>query len=92
MFPQSQFKIVCLKKKEYDAGEMTNLYNERPNVWLLLEVVKYNEFGKAQRLKLLKTSKDKNELYDYLMDEDDEWDWNKNYIFVYSDPDKYCEL
>lgn len=80
------------KNKVYSAAEMGGLYSENPNVWLLLEVLEYNEFGKAKKLRLLKSAENKDGLYDYLMDEDEDWTWKKKYIFVFSDPDKPCEL
>jgi len=80
------------EKKVYSAAEMVQLYNQKPHVWLLLEVLEYNKYGRAERLKLLKFSRDKNELYDYLTEEDENWDWHKNYIFVYADPDHKCSL
>ena len=79
-------------KKVYSTEEMCLLYSKTPNKWLLLEVLKYNKNGKAQLLKLLKYAKDKDELYDYLMDEEEDWSWDKNYIFIFSDPNKECEL
>ena len=79
-------------QQEYSASEMAQLYQDLPNVWLLLEVLQTNPSGRAERLKLLKYAKDKNELYEYLLDEDPHWEWNKNYIFVFSDPEKACEL
>ncbi len=78
--------------KEYSARQMAQLYREMPGVWLLLEVLEQNELGTPQRLKLLAYSPDKEDLYDYLMDQDDNWNWNKKYIFVYSDPEKECPL
>jgi hypothetical protein len=79
-------------RKEYSAREMAHLYQEHPNEWLLLEVLAYNKAGRAERLRLLKFSKNKNDLYDFLMDEVQEWDWSRNFIFVFSDPEKECEL
>ena len=79
-------------KKIYSAEEMGGLYSQNPRVWLLLEVLEYSASGQAKKLRLLKASKDKDELYDYLMEEEEDWDWNKNYIFVFSDPEKQCEL
>ena len=78
--------------KEYSAWEMADLYRKHPHQWLLLEVLTTNAAGRAQRLKLWKYATDKNELYDFLMDELEDWDWSKNFIFVYSDPEKECEL
>ncbi|HFA49846.1 MAG TPA: hypothetical protein ENJ95_12635 [Bacteroidetes bacterium] len=85
-------KIVHDGKKEYLASEMAQLYQDLPNEWLLLEILKTNEQGRAEKLKLLKHAKDKDELYDYLMDETEDWSFDNNYIFVYSDPEKECEL
>jgi hypothetical protein len=79
-------------RNEYSAHEMAHLYQEHPNEWLLLEVLATNEAGRAERLKLLKHSKDKNDLYDFLMDEVKDWSWKRNFIFVYSNPEKECEL
>ncbi|MBK7407901.1 MAG: hypothetical protein IPL49_08575 [Saprospirales bacterium] len=77
---------------EYSAAEMAQLYQKHPNEWLLLEVLATNKSGRAERLRLVKYAKNKNDLYDYLMDEVQDWDWSKNFIFVYSDPDKECDL
>lgn len=78
--------------QEYNAREMAQLYQKHPNEWLLLEILETNKAGRAERLRLVKYAKDKNDLYDYLMDEAEDWNWNRNFIFVYSDPDKECEL
>ncbi|TNE55290.1 MAG: hypothetical protein EP344_13420 [Bacteroidetes bacterium] len=80
------------KQKVYDAGEMAMLYDARPNQWLLLEVLERTESGRAKKLNLLKTAKDKEDLYTYLMDEIEDWDWSRDFIFVYSDPEKQCDL
>lgn len=81
-----------MPEKEYSASEMAQLYQDLPNLWLLLEVLETNGSGRAERLKLIKYASDKNELYEYLLDEDRQWEWGKNYIFVYSDPQKECDL
>ena len=79
-------------QQEYNASEMARLYESKPNEWLLMEILETNEQGRAVRLRLLKSAKNKDELYDYLMDETEDWDLSNNYIFVYSDPEKECEL
>ncbi|MBK6622598.1 MAG: hypothetical protein IPG32_17645 [Saprospirales bacterium] len=76
----------------YDVSHMAQLYQELPHHWLLLEVLETNEHGRAEKLRLLKYAKDKNELYEYLLDEDPHWEWSKRYIFVFSDPEKECEI
>ncbi len=74
-----------------DASEVAALYEDNPGYWLLLDVLETAPNGRASKFRLLAKSKDKEELYDYLF-EDDDWDWNKKYIFVYSDPGKQCDL
>lgn len=70
---------------------MARLYQENPHVWLLLEVLERNPNGRAEKLKLLKAAASKDELYDFLMEQDD-WTWKKEYIFVYSNPEKQCDI
>ncbi len=74
-----------------DATEAAGLYEQNPEFWLLLDVLEVGPNGRASKFKLLAKSEDKEDLYDYLM-EDDEWNWDKKYIFVFSDPDKQCDL
>ena len=81
-----------VQQNEYSDTEMARLYEAKPNEWLLMEILKTNKHGRPLRLKLLKSAKNKDELYDYLMDEVEDWSWDKNYIFVFSDPEKQCEL
>ena len=57
---------------------------------MLLEVIKTGENGKAEEFKLIAYDKKKANLYE-LMEEDD-WDWDKKYIFVFADPDTLCEF
>ncbi len=79
-------------KKIYYASEMAQLYNAKANEWLLMEIVERNELGRAEKLRLIKSAKDKDELYDYLMEDMEDWEWSNDFIFVYSDPDKHCEI
>ena len=83
--------MKSVKKKIYKAAEMAQLYQENPRVWLLLEVLARNRNGRATRLKLLKQAPAKDELHDYLLEHKD-WDWDKEYIIVFSDPDKLCDI
>jgi len=76
----------------YDAAEMAEVYAAVPEKWLLLEVLERDENGRAQKLKLIRYAATKEELQDYLINEAEDWDWNTNYIFVYSDPNQQCEL
>ncbi len=80
-----------MKRQLYDATEMAQLYQEKPGVWLLLEVLERDQRGRANKLALLRESPNKDDLYDFLL-EQQQWDWSKEYIFVFSDPDKQCEI
>jgi len=46
--------------------------------------------GKAEEFRLIAYDRKKEHLHD-LMDEDD-WDWDKKYIFVFADPNTLCDL
>lgn len=75
----------------YNASEMAQLYQHNPGVWLLLEVLERNAAGRAEKLRLLQSAADKDALYEFLLEQDD-WNWSKEYVFVFSDPDKQCEI
>ncbi len=72
------------------AKEVARLYNDFTGQWLLLEVIKVDKNGKAEKFKLIANHVDKNKLYK-LMD-DDEWNWDKKYLFVFADPNNLCEI
>ena len=72
------------------AKEVARLYNDLTGQWLLLEVIKVDNKGKAEKFKLVAYDRDKDPLYK-LMDSD-EWDWNKKYLFVFADPNNLCEI
>ncbi len=74
-----------------DTTEIASLYNRLSEEWLLLEVLKKNsETGKLEKFKLVAHSKNKDDLYDLM--ENDEWNWNKKYLFVYADPTSLCDI
>jgi hypothetical protein len=73
-----------------NAKEVARLYNDLTGQWLLLEVIKMDSKGKAERFKLIANDRDKEQLYK-LMDSD-EWDWDKKYLFVFADPNNLCEI
>jgi hypothetical protein len=72
------------------AEDVAHLYNDKLGHWLLLEVITMGKNGKAEEFKLIAYDRKKKHLHD-LMDEDD-WDWNRKYIFVFADPNTLCEL
>lgn len=79
------------KDKILHSSDVARLYNDKPREWLLLEVIKTGSNGKAELFKLLAHAINKDDLYEYVM-EDEEWGWDKKYIFVFADPDSICEL
>ncbi len=79
------------KDKILHSSDVAGLYKDKPREWLLLEVIKTGSNGKAELFKLLAHAKIKDDLYDYVMD-DEEWERDKKYIFVFADPDRICEL
>ena len=73
-----------------NVKDVARLYNDKMGNWLLLEIIKMGENGKAKEFKLIAYNKKKENLYE-LMEKDD-WDWDKKYIFVFADPDTLCEF
>ena len=73
-----------------NVKDVARLYNDKTGNWLLLEVIKMGENGKAEEFKLIAYDKEKANLHE-LMEKDD-WDWDKKYIFVFADPDTLCEF
>jgi len=73
-----------------NAKDVAHLYNDKLGHWLLLEVITMGSNGKAEKFKLIAAAKEKARLYE-LMEEDD-WDWDKKYIFVFANPDSLCDI
>lgn len=72
------------------ANEVARLYNDLIGQWLLLEVLKIDKNGKAENFKLIANEINKEQLYELMDDED--WDWDKKYVFVFADPNNLCEI
>lgn len=73
-----------------NVKDVARLYNDKTGNWLLLEVIKMGKNGKAEEFKLIAYDQKKENLYELM--EDDNWDWDKKYIFVFADPDTLCEF
>jgi hypothetical protein len=73
-----------------DVKDVAQLYNDKIGHWLLLEVVKMGSNGKTEKFRLIAYDRNKERLYDLM--EDDDWDWDKKYIFVFADPNSLCEV
>ncbi len=81
MRPVSQWKNKIL-----DLTELSEMYVEKAGQWVLLEIVGYDQRGQANRVRVVEMAPDKDELLDYLMDREDQWDWNKRFVIVRADP------
>lgn len=73
-----------------NATDVAKLYNEKANQWLLLEVIKMGKNRKAEEFRLVANNKSKEKLKALM--EDDDWNWEKKYIFVFADPNSLCEI
>ena len=72
------------------SKDVAQLYNDKVDHWLLLEVIKMGSNGKAEEFKLIAFDRKKEQLYELM--EDENWDWSKKYIFVFADPNSLCDL
>jgi len=79
------------KDKVIHRSDVAKLYKDKLREWLLLEIIKTGSNGKAELFKLIAYSNIKDELYDYVM-EDEELKSDKKYIFVFADPDRICDI
>ncbi|HHL73609.1 MAG TPA: hypothetical protein ENJ29_13970 [Bacteroidetes bacterium] len=77
--------------KEIGLKDISKLYEQTAGNWLLLEVIDTMMDGTPSRMKLLYQSPDKSAVHEFLM-EDDDWDWQKQYLIVFSDPTKPCTI
>lgn len=73
-----------------NVKDVARLYNDKTGNWLLLEVIRIGENGKAEEFKLIAYDRKKENLYELM--EEENWDWDKKYIFVFADPDTLCEF
>lgn len=78
------------KNKSIHAKQVAQLYGDLEGEWLLLDVLQRRQDGKAEEFVLMAHSKDKDDLYDFIMEEAGEMDGN--FIFVFADPNEVCEV
>ncbi len=78
------------KNKSIFAKEVAKLYGELEGEWLLLDVLQRGKDGKAEEFVLMAHSVDKDELYEFIMEEGGEMDGD--FIFVFADPNGVCEI
>jgi len=68
---------------------MSEVYKDFPEQWLLMDVLSYDDEGRPLSFKLLFWSKLKDELHEFIMENETE---DKKYLLLYADPEKPCEL
>ena len=78
------------KNKSIHAREVAQLYGDLKDEWLLLDVLQRGRNGKAEEFVLIAHSKEKDDLYEFIMEEAGEMDGN--FIFVFADPEGVCEV
>ena len=78
-------------RKILNLKDIAQLYIEKSDNWLLLEVLETNSSNEPTKFGLLAFSPDKNKLHDYVS-EDESWDWSKKYLMVFADPTKPCTI
>ncbi len=71
--------------------DVAKLYQDKSGEWLLLEVLETDTRKNPVRLKLLAHSRDKSQLHEFIA-EDEDWNWQKQYLIVLADPAKPCTI
>jgi len=71
--------------------EIIQLYKTIPGEWVLLEPVEWNKNKRATRLKILKYNKDKEEIRNAVMENDD-WLGLGSLIFFFTGYDGTCKI
>ncbi len=67
------------------------MYLQEAGKWVLLEILETDVRGQANRVRVVKLSQQKDDLLDYMMEHDEEWDWQKRFVIVRADPN-LCTL
>jgi len=67
------------------------MYLQEAGKWVLLEILETDARGQASRVRVVKLSPRKDDLLDYMMEHDEDWDWHKQFVIVHADP-KLCTL
>jgi hypothetical protein len=80
------------KKRRIFRSDIVDMYNDLEHHWLLIEVIGRDENGTATEIRLAHFAKEKDDVHEFLMEEEENWDWCKNYLVIYADPKKECEL
>lgn len=83
VMPEMNGKIVT-------AAEVADFYKLFPDFWFLLEVLKTDEDGKAELMRVTGYDRSKEVLREYFLEE--HTDFDSKYIYVYAYPDGKCDL
>ena len=71
--------------------EMSDVYKDFSNQWLLFEVLSTNRENRPVSFNLLLGSYEKDDLHEYIM-ENEIGNKETRLIILYADPDKPCEI
>ncbi|MBI2821601.1 MAG: hypothetical protein HYX74_05200 [Acidobacteria bacterium] len=75
--------------RDLSLKELSAVYHLLAGEWLLLEIVQGEFTAPGARFRLHAHHPDKERLHEFLLENDD-WDWQRRYLFVHADPDKPC--
>ncbi len=79
-------------KRRIFRADIVDMYTDLEHQWLLIEIIERDKNGTATEIRLAHYAKEKDDVHEFLMEEEENWDWTKNYLVVYADPKKQCEL
>ncbi len=79
-----------IKNGIISAEEVAELYQQLQGAWLLLRVYERDQNGKAKKFMLIEHNEKKEKLYELF--EEDDWDWDGEYMFVFADPNSICKI
>jgi hypothetical protein len=86
-----EIEQIISKRKKLSDEEISQLYLKVPNVWVLLEPVRYGNDNRAKELIVLEYNKEKDVLRDFVMNMDD-WDNASSLIYFYTGDDGTCTI
>ncbi|RMH88400.1 MAG: hypothetical protein D6681_14770 [Calditrichaeota bacterium] len=72
--------------------DIARIYQEKAGEWLLLEVLEVNANQTPVKLRLIRHSPRKEDLHEHMMELEEEWDWERQYLIVLADPFKPCTI
>ena len=88
-----EFDLVTLTEKGtvLSDAEVAELYHKDPGVWVLLEILKKDEKGRAVLLRSVRFSQNKEELRNFVLNKD-EWGDEERLMYFFTGFDGTCEI